>query len=92
MEIIVFIIFGLVIQMRQSTVQPYLMDSTPHYIRSTIFGVYFGLSMEGQSLLQPAVGHLIDQFGINEIFQIITIISIVLSVLALLLLRKPRLR
>ena len=89
---VVFIIFGLFMQMRQSTVQPFLMDSTPQYLRATVFGIYFGLSMEGQSLLQPAVGYLIDTFGVIDIFHVIAFISIALSLAALLLIKRPKLR
>ena len=89
---VVFIIFGLFMQMRQSTVQPFLMDSTPQYLRATVFGIYFGLSMEGQSLLQPAVGYLIDIFGVIDIFHVIAFISIALSLVALLLIKRPKLR
>ncbi len=89
--IVVFIIFGLFMQMRQSTVLPFLMDSTPQYLRATVFGIYFGLSIEGQSLLQPVVGYLIDTFGIIDIFNVITYISITLSLVALFLLKRPKL-
>ncbi len=90
--IVVFIIFGLFMQMRQSTVQPFLMDSTPQYLRATVFGIYFGLSMEGQSLLQPVVGYLIDTFGVIDIFHLIACISIALSLVALFLIKRPKLR
>ncbi len=90
--IVVFIIFGLFMQMRQSTVQPFLMDSTPQYLRATVFGIYFGLSMEGQSLLQPVVGYLIDTFGVIDVFHVIAYISIALSLVALFLIKRPKLR
>jgi len=86
---VIFFIFGMFVQMRQSTVQPYLMDSTPQYLRATIFGIYFGLGIEGQSLLQPGVGYLIDIFGVIDIFQIMAFGSIALSIAALFLVRKP---
>jgi len=89
---VVFVIFGLFMQMRQSTVQPFLMDSTPQYLRATVFGIYFGLSMEGQSLLQPAVGYLIDIFGVIDVFNVIAYVSIALSLVALLLVRRPKSR
>ncbi len=88
----VFIIFGLLMQMRQAAVQPFLMDSTPQYLRATVFGIYFGLSMEGQSMLQPAVGHLMDTFGVIDIFHVIAFISVALSLVALLLIKRPKLR
>lgn len=90
--VVVFIIFGLFMQMRQSTVQPFLMDSTPQYLRATVFGIYFGLSMEGQSMLQPVVGYLMDTFGVIDIFHIIAFISIALSLVSLLLIKRPKLR
>ena len=87
---IVFVIFGLFMQMRQSTVQPFLMDRTPHYLRATVFGLYFGLSQEGQSLLQPAVGELMDVFGSIDVIHVIAWVSVGMSVLAVLLIRKFR--
>ena len=89
--VVVFILFGLVMQMRQSTVQPFLMDRTPHYLRATVFGIYFGLGMEGQSFAQPAIGYLIDIFGVVDIFQIIAFVSVVLSLAAFFLIKKPKL-
>jgi len=86
---VIFSIFGMTIHMRQSTVQPYLMDSTPQYVRATVFGIYFGLGIEGQSMLHPAVGYLIDAYGIIDVFQIIAFISIALSLAALVLARRP---
>ncbi len=66
------------------------MDNTPHYLRATVFGIYFCLGIEGQSLLQPGVGYLVDTFGVSNIFQIIAFISIGLSASALLLVWRPR--
>ena len=90
--VVIFVIFGLFMQMRQATVQPFLMDSTPPYLRATVFGIYFGLSMEGQSLLQPAVGYFMDIFGAIDVFHVIAFISIGLSLLALFLAKRPKLR
>jgi len=86
--IVVLITFGLCRYMTQATVQPYLMDSVPPYLRATAFGIYFGMSLEGQSLLQPVAGHFMDIYGIAGVFTVIAIVSTVFSVLALLLTRK----
>jgi len=86
--IMVFIVFGLFMYMRQATIQALLMDRTPPYLRATIFGFYFGLGMEGQSLLQPVAGHFMDVFGIIDVFHIMAIVSVALSVVSLVLLRK----
>ncbi|MFC1952153.1 MFS transporter [Chloroflexota bacterium] len=88
--IITFVIFGLFMQMRQSTVQPFLMYKTPHYLRATVFGLYFGLGQEGQSLLQPAVGQLMDTYGVIDVIHVVAWISFGMSLLALFLLRKSK--
>jgi FSR family fosmidomycin resistance protein-like MFS transporter len=86
------IVFGLVMYMRTVTIQPLLMSSTPPHLRSTVFGIYFGLGTEGMSLVQPLVGRLMDDFGITEVFHVIALVGIGLSVGALLLVKRPRLR
>ena len=57
-----------------------------------MFGIYFGLSMEGMSLAQPVAGHFMDILGIVEVFDLITLASIGLSLAALTLAIVPRLR
>jgi len=74
--------------MKQATVQPFLMGSVPPQLRATIFGIYFGLGMEGMSLMQPVAGHFMDIFGIVEVFNVIALVCIVLSVVALFLAKK----
>jgi FSR family fosmidomycin resistance protein-like MFS transporter len=86
--IIIFILFGLFMYMRQATVQPLLMDNVPAHLRATIFGIYFGLSMEGMSLVQPVAGHFMDIFGIVEVFTVIALMSVGLSLVALFLAKK----
>ena len=84
----IFILFGMIMYMRQATVQPFLMDSVPPQLRATTFGIYFGLSMEGMSLAQPLAGHFMDIFGIVDVFNAIALISIGLSLVALFLYKK----
>lgn len=85
------IIFGMFMYMRQATVQPFLMASVPPQLRATAFGIYFGLGMEGMSLLQPVAGHFMDIYGIVEVFNVIALLSITLSLVALLLMKKTKL-
>ena len=89
---VVFLLFGFLMYMRQVTVQPLLMDSTPPHLRATVFGIYFGLSMEGMSLMQPVAGHFMDIYGITEVFHYIALASIALSLATLLLVKRPRVR
>ena len=86
--IVIFILFGILMYMKQATVQPFLMGSVPPQLRATIFGIYFGLGMEGMSLVQPVAGYFMDIFGIVEVFNVIALICIVLSVVALFLAKK----
>ncbi len=86
--IVVFIVFGIFMYMRQATVQPFIMDSVPPRLRATIFGIYFGLGMEGMSLMQPVAGHFMDIFGIIDVFNVIALVCIALSLTALLLAKK----
>jgi MFS family permease len=88
--VLALIIFGMIMIMRQSTFQPYLMDKTPPQLRATVFGIYFGLNQEGMSLVQPVAGHFMDLFGILDVFHFIALMSIGLS-LAALVLARPRL-
>jgi MFS family permease len=86
--IVTLIVFGMFRYMTQSTMQPYLMDNVPPYLRATAFGIYFGMSLEGQSLVQPVVGHFMDIYGITSVFTVIAIVSIALSLVALLLAKR----
>jgi len=86
--IIILIVFGMCRYMTQATMQPYLMDNVPSYLRATAFGFYFGISLEGQSLVQPAAGYLMDIYGIVNVFTVIAIVSVVMSLVALLLMKR----
>ena len=86
--VVVLILFGMFRYMTQATMQPYLMSAVPPYLRATAFGIYFGLAMEGQSLIQPLAGYFMDIHGIDNVFTVIAIVSGALSVLALLLAKK----
>lgn len=79
------VVFGLVWLMRQSTVQPYLLEATPSHLRATIFGIYFGVSMESMSLVQPVIGHFMDVFGIVEVLHFVAAMGVALSLVALFL-------
>ena len=57
-----------------------------------IFGIYFGLAMEGISLIQPVAGHFMDIFGIVAVFNIIALTGIALSLIALFFAIKPKLQ
>ncbi len=86
----VFVFFGMMMYMRQSTIQPLLMDKTPPYLRATVFGIYFGLSMEGASLAQPVAGHFMDIFGIVKVFDVVALMAVALSLAALFIVMRSK--
>ncbi len=86
--VVVMILFGLLMSMREATVQTYLMDNAPPQLRATVFGIYFGFGMEGSSLIQPVAGHFMDIIGIDGVFNIIAFVSVALSAVAVFLARK----
>jgi FSR family fosmidomycin resistance protein-like MFS transporter len=86
--IVILIVFGMIRYMTQATIQPYLMDGIPPYLRATAFGIYFGLALEGQSLIQPVAGYFMDVYGIASIFTVIAMVSVGLSLVSLLLAKR----
>ncbi len=86
--IVILIVFGMCRYMTQATMQPYLMDNVPAYLRATAFGIYFGMSLEAQSFVQPLAGYFMDIYGIASVFTVIAIASVALSLVALLLAKR----
>ena len=82
--------FGALLIVRQTAVQTFLMDNTAPQIRSTVFGIYFGLSHEGASIAQPVVGYFMDIFGIAAVFNLLALTSVAMSLVTPLLLRPRR--
>ncbi len=81
--IVIFILFGVLMQMRQPALQTLLLDTTPPQLRATVIGLYFFLGMEGRSLVQPIAGYFMDIWGIVQVFNVIALITIMLSVVTL---------
>ena len=82
--IVIFILFGMFMMMRQPAVQTMIMDAVSPRLRATAIGIYLFLSMEGVSMAQPVVGYFMDIWGIVQVFHVIGLISIGLSVMAIL--------
>jgi len=91
MLITVLLLLGLLMNMRQATMQPLLVEYTPRALMATVFGFYFGLSQEGSSIIQPVAGYFMDIVGINSVFNFIAIVALCLSVVALILWKRPQL-
>ena len=85
---IMMIAIGILWAMRETAVQTYLMGKTPLKLHGIVFGIYFGIGMQGQSLLQPVYGGFMDMAGINNIFLIVAIISVATSIVTIFIARK----
>jgi len=90
--IVIFVLFGVIMYMRIPAMQAMLMDNTPPHFRATVTGIYIGLGMEGRSIIQPIAGRFMDIWGIAQVFNIIALISVGLSVVALFLAKRIKLR
>jgi MFS transporter, FSR family, fosmidomycin resistance protein len=82
----VFVIFGWLMAMRETTMQTLLMDSSAPNLRATVIGIYFAFGQQGSSIIQPVAGDLMDVVGIGGVFNTIAFISIGLSALAVIFL------
>ena len=89
--IVVFILFGWLMTMRETTTQTILMDNSPPQLRATIVGIYFSFGQQGTSIIQPVAGNFMDTIGIVDVFSFMAFISIGFSIIALILaFRKSR--
>ena len=80
---VVFVLFGWLLSMRETTMQTYLMVNTPPKIRATVFGIYFGFGQQGSSIVQPIAGNYMDTYGITGVYNVISYITLGFSFLAL---------
>jgi len=85
---VVMIAIGILWTMRETAVQTYLMARTPQSKHGIVFGIYFGIGQQGQSLLQPVYGVFMDMAGISTIFLIVGLISVATSIVTIFLARK----
>ncbi len=85
---VVMIAIGTLWAMRETAVQTYLMSKAPLNFHGIVFGIYFGIGMQGQSLLQPVYGGFMDTFGIANIFFYVALISVVTSIVTIFMARK----
>ena len=85
---VLMIVIGIVWTMRETAVQTYLMERTPLRMHGIVFGIYFGIGQQGQSLLQPVYGVFMDMAGISSVFLIVGLISMATSIVTIFIARK----
>jgi FSR family fosmidomycin resistance protein-like MFS transporter len=85
---VVMMAIGILWTMRETAVQTYLMGRTPLRLHGIVFGLYFGIGMQGQSLLQPVYGGLMDMAGIADVFFYVALISVATSIVTIFMAKK----
>jgi FSR family fosmidomycin resistance protein-like MFS transporter len=85
---VALLLLGILMPMRETTAQTYIMGKTPVYLQGMIFGIYFGIGQQGQSLLQPAYGWIMDVVGMPAVFQVTALLSLAVAVISMLVAKK----
>ncbi|MEE8204985.1 MAG: MFS transporter [Dehalococcoidales bacterium] len=66
------VIIGIVVYINTTSAQAFIVDNTPSRKRSTMLGIYFFGTMEGNGVLTPVIGYLIDRFGFYTSFSLVS--------------------
>jgi FSR family fosmidomycin resistance protein-like MFS transporter len=85
---VALLLLGILMPMRETTAQAYVMGKTPEHLQGMVFGIYFGIGMQGQSLLQPLYGGIMDAVGMPAVFHVIALLSLAVAIISLLVSKK----
>jgi predicted MFS family arabinose efflux permease len=89
----VILFLGVALYARAPASESFVLAESPPLKRSTILGVYYFGAMEGNGVLAPIVGYLIDRFGFTTAFQVSGVAMIAVALFCtLLILRSSRRR
>jgi MFS family permease len=67
----VLLALGVSLYLRMPATEAYLISQTSQRNRSTILGIYYFGGNEGQGVITPTIGYLIDRFGFSTSFTIV---------------------
>jgi MFS family permease len=67
----VLLALGVSLYLRMPATEAYLISHTSERNRSTILGIYYFGGAEGQGVITPTIGYLIDRFGFSTSFTIV---------------------
>lgn len=81
-------VYGLFLVLRLPAMESLIADLVPARRRATVLGAYYFLSQETQGVSTPVLGWLMDQFGINDGFAVLSTVALGCSVLVLLFRKK----
>jgi len=84
------VIFGVSMYIRMPVAEAYVFSHTPERYRSTVFGIYYFVSMEAGGVLTPLIGVIIDRTGFSYTFTIISAFLIAVTVVSSVFLRGSR--
>ena len=86
----VVLVLGVALYARAPASESFVLAESPPRRRSTVLGVYYFGAMEGNGVLAPVVGYLIDRFGFTTAFEISGIGMVVVAALCTLLIVRAR--
>ena len=66
----ILVIMGIALYFNTTAAQTYIVDQVSERHHSMALGIYFFGNMEGNGILTPVLGHLIDRFGFHRSFTI----------------------
>ncbi len=66
------VIIGIIVYINTTSSQAFIVDNTPNRKRSTMLGIYFFGTMEGNGVLTPVIGYLIDRFDFYTSFNLVS--------------------
>lgn len=73
------VLTGIIIYTNTTSTQAFIVDNTPDRKRSTMLGIYFFASMEGNGVLTPVIGYLIDQFSFYTSFSLVSVSTLAVT-------------
>ncbi|MFW6056036.1 MAG: MFS transporter [Chloroflexota bacterium] len=89
--VMVFVlVLGVALYARAPASEAFVLAESPRGRRSTVLGIYYFGAMEGNGVLAPVVGYLIDRFGFTTAFEISGIGMVVVAALCTLLIVRAR--
>ncbi len=86
----VVLVLGVALYARAPASEAFVLAESPPGRRSTVLGIYYFGAMEGNGVLAPVVGYLIDRFGFATAFEISGIGMVVVAALCTLLMVRAR--
>jgi MFS transporter, ACS family, glucarate transporter len=79
--IVVLLIWGALMSIRMPSTESYIMNTVNPKKVSTILGVSYAASQHGTGFLAPLLGYFIDRSGYVAAFQIVALISVVVTLI-----------